>query len=109
MYLGKMFAIYEETALKHWEMMKEEDKYDYNIIKKLLLNKFKCIDYVFEAKTKFSSMKQELNESVEDFVYRIHKCKNDWPTHEHKIFDRNVIKIFKKGLKPDIAKQFISN
>ena len=102
-------AWFEETALKYWEMMQDQNKYDYNKIKELLLKKFRAVDCVFEAKTKFYSMKQELNENVEDFVYRIHKCKNDWPKQEHNIYDRDVIKIFKKGLKPELAKQFVSN
>ena len=102
-------AWFEETALKHWEMMPEEKKYDYDEIKKLMLKKFRAVDYIFEAKTKFYSMKQETNEKVEDFVYRIHKCKNDWPQHEHRLFEKDVCKIFKKGLKPEIAKQFVSN
>ena len=67
----------EETALKHCEMMSEEKKYNYNEITKLVLKKFRAVDYVFEVKTKFYSMKQEMKEKVEDFVYRIHKCKND--------------------------------
>jgi hypothetical protein len=34
----------EETALKYWEMMQDQNKYDYNKIKELLLKKFRlCV------------------------------------------------------------------
>ena len=48
-------------------------------------------------------MKQEYNESVEEFVYRLSKCKNEWPDSEHANFERYLLQIFKNGVKPDIA------
>jgi hypothetical protein len=39
-------------------------------------------------------MKQYLNESVDEFVYRVRECKQDWPEDEHKTFDKEFCSIF---------------
>jgi hypothetical protein len=48
-------------------------------------------------------MKQEINEKVEEFIYRLCKCKREWSSTDHTRFDRDLPHIFKNGLKPDIA------
>ncbi len=44
-------------------------------------------------------MKQYLNESVDEFVYRVRKCKQDWPEDEHKTFDKEILQYLKERIK----------
>ena len=101
-------VFFEDAALRYWEIMPEKHKNDYYEVKHYLLKKFRAEDHVFKSMKKFYAMQQEHNESVEDFVYRLHRCKKDWPTSDHTRFDQDLPHIFKNGLKPDIAAYIIS-
>jgi hypothetical protein len=83
--------------------MSELHKEDYYEIKAAIIKKFIAEDYVYKSKSKFYSMKQQHNESIKEFVYRLSKCKNEWPDNEHANFERDIPHIFKNGVKPDIA------
>ena len=48
-------------------------------------------------------MRQESNESIDNFLHRILKCKKEWKHTEHTRFDRDLPSIFKMGLKLEIA------
>jgi hypothetical protein len=94
---------FSDNALRIWELMPELHKEDYYEIKAAIIKKFRAEDHVYKSKSKFYSMKQQHNESVEEFVYRLSKCKNEWPDNEHANFERDLPHIFKNGVKPDIA------
>ena len=81
----------EDTALRYWELISDNDKYSYNIVKENLLQKFQMTDSSFKAKTSFYTMHQDINESVDEFSYRLFKCKRDWPVLEYALFDKDVI------------------
>ena len=88
--------------------MNTNDRYNYENIKKTLIRKFRADDYVYKSMTKFYGMRQDVNEKVETFMYRLCKCKREWPTTDHSRFDRDLPHIFKNGLKPDIAAHITS-
>ena len=48
-------------------------------------------------------MRQESNESIDEFLHRILKCEKEWKHTEHTRFDRDLPSIFKMGLKLEIA------
>ena len=98
----------EDNALRYWELIPNEEKYNYSKIKETLLNKFRTTDSSFQAKTNFYSIRQEPQESIDEFTYRLFKCKRDWPLSEHRLFDQDVAQIFKKGLHPEISKQLVA-
>jgi hypothetical protein len=97
----------ESSAFHYWELLPEKKKFNYKEIKSHLLQKFRACDSIYLAKTNFYSMKQHSNESVDEFVYRVRKCKQDWPEDEHKTFDKEFCSILKKGLKPEISKNLV--
>ena len=101
-------AWFEDSALRFWELMNTSDRYNYENIKKTLIRKFRADDYVYKSMTKFYGMRQDVNEKVETFMYRLCKCKREWPTTDHSRFDRDLPHIFKNGLKPDIAAHITS-
>ena len=93
----------EETALRCWELMNESDKQNYKKVKKTILKNFRAEDSTMKACSKFYSMKQEMNESVDEFLYKLLKCKKEWPPEDSDRFDRDVCPRFKNGLKIEIA------
>jgi hypothetical protein len=42
-------------------------------------------------------MKQQQKESVDEYVYRLSKCKNEWPDSENANVERDLPHIFLNG------------
>ena len=59
---------FTDNVLRIWELMPEKHKEDYYENKAAIIQKFRAEDHVYKSKSKFYSMKQEHNESIEEFV-----------------------------------------
>ena len=97
-------TLLEDLALKYWEIVKETDKYDYEKIKKTVIKNSRAADSELKAVSKFYSLKQHPNESVDDYLYNLIKCKNDWPAADKKRFDNDIVQVFRTGLKIEIVR-----
>ena len=97
----------EDAALRYWEMLDSISKTNYEKIKRYLINKLTPNDSDFFAKTRFYAIKQDVHESVEQYSYRLYSCKKDWSSIEQHIFDKDIAKVFKQGLKSEISKQMV--
>ena len=52
-------------------------------------------------------MKQDLNENIDEYLYKIMKCKREWPASDHARFERDFPQIFRSDLKTEIGTHII--
>ena len=60
-----------------------------------MIDKFKPHDSLFCAKANFYSMKQDTNETVEEYAHRMYSQKKKWPLHEYAMFEKACAKFSK--------------
>lgn len=103
----KVPTYFDDVAVRKWRLMVEKDKYNYEAIKKYMISKLQSRDddTVYCTRAQFYTIKQEINETVEDFQYRLCQCKQDWPQHEHITFENDKSRVFLKGLQAEIRLQ----
>ena len=106
--LNEVVTWFDDNVLRTYELLKDNEKSSYGTLKKYMMNKLKPSDSSFRAKANFYSIKQEINEIVDEYAHRIYSQKKDWPIHEHGTFDRDVCKVFINGLVPEISKQMVT-
>ena len=92
-----------ETALRRWQMMSEESKYEYNHIKKYLCDNLGPSDRAFKVKQDFYTAQQEPSETVEQFAQRLCSFEKLWPPNQKGIFEADLINAFKRNCNPEIA------
>jgi hypothetical protein len=106
--LNEVITWFEDTALRTFELLKDNEKLSYTKLRKCMIDKLKPHDSMFRAKANFYSMKQDTNETVEEYAHRMYSQKKEWPVHEYAMFEKDMCKVFKDGLIPVIAKQMVS-
>ena len=95
----KLPCYLKKTALLIWQSLSANDKIDYNECKAVILKRL-CTDESFEQK--FFERKQKDSESVTTFSLKLSKLARKAFNNADK--DKEILKVFWKGLKPCIKK-----
>ena len=104
----EVVMFFEDAALNTWELM-TEDIFDYEAIKQHMIEKFNPSDHLFKIKAEFYAAKQEFNESIEQYTYRLNTYKKEWPDQQRTVFEKDVVNVFRNGVRSEIRKQIVGD